>query len=76
MIGKAKFKIDYTWNRKELFETAKKELLSEGWKIAGQTLPAILEHVKPTDIFSCWFEREWNVEFKNYDNDYDSYGNN
>lgn len=32
MIGKASFKIEYTWDRRELFEVAKKELLSEGWK--------------------------------------------
>lgn len=59
MIGKAQFKIEYSWNRKELFQKAKQQLLSEGWVVINETLPCIIENVKPTDTFVCWFQREF-----------------
>jgi len=59
MTGIVKTKIEYSWDRKELFEKAKQQLLSEGWIVINETLPAIIEHVKSTDTFVCWFQREF-----------------
>lgn len=58
----SKFKIEYTWNRRELFEKAKNELVSEGWEVTNRTEPAYPERTKDDEIFVCWFERTWKLE--------------
>jgi hypothetical protein len=59
------FKIDYTWDRRELFEKAKAELISEGWEVCGETRPAFPERAADNELYCCWFERRWKLE--NYD---------
>ena len=56
------FKIDYTWDRRELFEKVKAQLISEGWEVGTSTRPAFPERAEDHDIFSCWFERTWKLE--------------
>lgn len=57
-----RFKIEYTWNRRELFERAKAELVSEGWTVGHRNAPACPEETKDTEIFFCWFDRIWKLE--------------
>jgi hypothetical protein len=56
------FKIDYTWDRRELFEKVKAQLISEGWELGSRNAPAFPEQTKDTEIFFCWFERTWKLE--------------
>lgn len=56
------FKIDYTWNRRELFEIAKAQLVSEGWTVGHRNEPAYPERTADNEIFFCWFERTWKLE--------------
>lgn len=56
------FQIKYTWDRRELFERAKAELLSEGWTLGCRNAPACPEETKDTEIFYCWFDRVWLLE--------------
>ena len=59
MGTKTKFKIDYTIDKKELVEKVEKQLISEGWEKTNYTYPTDIKQTKPTDIFTTWFEREW-----------------
>jgi len=59
------FQIKYSWDRRELFERAKAELLNEGWTLGNRNAPTCPEETKDTEIFFCWFERTWKLE--NYD---------
>lgn len=59
MGAKTKFKIDYTIDKKELVEKVEKKLISEGWEKTNYTYPNDIKQVKATDIFTTWFEREW-----------------
>lgn len=59
MGAKTKFKIDYTWNNKELVDRVEKQLLSEGWAKTNYNYPADVDNIKTDEIFTTWFEREW-----------------
>jgi hypothetical protein len=58
----SKFKIDYTWDRRELFEKVKAQLISEGWEVCDEFLPAYPEHTPDYHIFYCCFEKNWKLE--------------
>jgi hypothetical protein len=59
MGAKTKFKIDYTWNNKELVDRVEKQLLNEGWEKTNYNYPADIDNIKTDEIFTTWFEREW-----------------
>ena len=59
MGAKTKFKIDYTLNNKDLVDRVEKQLLSEGWEKTNYTYPADINNTKTDEIYTTWFEREW-----------------
>jgi hypothetical protein len=58
-MAKTKFKIDYTWDKKQLVDRTEATLLNEGWKKTNYTIPGDESRIKPNEIYTTWFERVW-----------------
>ena len=58
-MAKTKFKIDYTWDKKEQIDKIEKTLTNEGWYKTNWNTPNYSDKVKKTEVFTIWFERNW-----------------